>query len=96
MYNEKLILGVAPTKRSFLSMEEACRQKKSFMNVIRSIKSDHVDLVDIDDLCENGIVYDYEGAKKVIKKFKSARIDALFIPFCDFGEETVVAKIAKE
>lgn len=96
MYNEKLILGVAPTKRSFLSMEEACRQKKSFMNVIRSIKSDHVGLVDIDDLCENGIVYDYEGAKKVIKKFKSARIDALFIPFCDFGEETVVAKIAKE
>ncbi len=95
MYNEKLVLGVAPTKRSFLSMEEAKRQKEAFMDIIRDIKSNRVEIVDIDDLCDNGIVYDIQDAKKVIEKFKKAEIDALFIPFCDFGEETVVAEIAK-
>ena len=38
MYKQKLILGVAPVKRSFLSMEEAKRQKDKFMAVIRDIK----------------------------------------------------------
>ena len=45
----KIVLGVAPTKRGFLSMEEAKRQKDAFMAVIRGIDSDVVDIVDIDD-----------------------------------------------
>ena len=52
----KIVLGVAPTKRGFLSMEEAKRQKDKFMAVIRSIDSDVVEIVDVDDLCENGIL----------------------------------------
>ena len=47
----KIVLGVAPTKRGFLSMEEAKRQKDKFMSVIRSIDSDVVEIVDVDDLC---------------------------------------------
>ena len=38
MYTQKLILGVVPVKRSFLSMEEAVRQKNKFMSVIRRLK----------------------------------------------------------
>lgn len=94
MFNKKLILGVAPVKRSFLSMDEARRQKDCFMEVIRGIKSNVVTLVDIDDLCENGIAFTLEVVPKIIEKFKAARIDALFIPFCDFGEEQVAAQIA--
>ena len=37
MKQEKIVLGVAPTKRGFLSMEEAKRQKDKFMEVIRGI-----------------------------------------------------------
>lgn len=44
MYKQKLILGVAPVKRSFLSMEEAKRQKDKFMAVIRDIKPDAVEI----------------------------------------------------
>ena len=39
---EKIKLGVAPTKRAFLSMEEAKRQKEKFMAVIRSVLPDKV------------------------------------------------------
>ena len=58
MKKQSIVLGVAPTKRSFLSMEEAKRQKDKFMAVIRSIHPDVVTIVDIDDICENGILYE--------------------------------------
>lgn len=93
---KKLVLGVAPIKRAFLPMEAAKEQKDIFMEVIRGIRPDAVEIVDIDDLCENGIAFEYETVKKAVDKFKDARIDALFLPFCDFGEESVAAGIASQ
>mgnify|MGYP006996310838 CR=1 FL=1 len=57
MKKQNIVVGVAPTKRGFLSMEEAKRQKEKFMAVIRGIHPDVVTLVDIDDICENGILW---------------------------------------
>lgn len=94
MYKEKLVLGVVPTKRSFLSMEEAKRQKELLINRIGNIKNNVVQLVNIDDICENGIAYDMADTPQIIDKLKAEKIDAIFIPFCDFGEEQVVATIA--
>lgn len=90
----KLKLGVVPIKRSFLPMEAAKAQKEAFMPVIRSIKSDYVEIVDVDDLTENGIAYEYDKIAPIVNKMKDNRIDALFLPFCDFGEESVAAGIA--
>ena len=87
-------LGVLPVKRSFLDMAEAKRQKDKFMALIRLIRPDRVRIVDIDDLCENGIACEAETVPKAIKKFTCADIDALFIPFCDFGEESIAAAVA--
>jgi L-fucose isomerase-like protein len=91
---EIITLGVAPVKRSFLSMEAAKEQKDQFMAVIRNLKPDLLKIVDIDDLCENGIASQADVVPRAVKKFKDAGIDALFVPFCDFGEETVAAGIA--
>ena len=91
---KKVVLGVMPTKRSFLSMEEAARQKGMFMERIRGIKPDSVEIVDIDDLAENGIAWQPALVDAIVIKFRSAGIDALFIPFCDFGEEEVAARVA--
>lgn len=94
MKKQNIVLGVAPTKRGFLSMEEAKRQKDKFMSVIREIHPDVVTLVDIDDLCENGILYETEKIPQVVEKFRRAKIDALFTPHCDFGEEQCAAGVA--
>ena len=59
---KKLKLGVVPIKRSFLPMEAAKAQKDEFMPVIRSIKSDYVEIIDVDELTENGIAE--EGTHK--------------------------------
>ena len=91
MFN-KVKIGVAPTKRAFLSMEEAQRQKDRFMAVIRTVKPDKVELIDIDDVCENGIAFREPDVGPAVAKL--AGIDALFIPFCDYGEELVISSIA--
>lgn len=94
MIRPEIVLGVAPTKREFLSMEEAKRQKDNFMAVIRGIHPDVVKIVDIDELCENGILSDEGRIPAVVDKFKKAGIDALFTPHCDFGEERCAAGVA--
>ena len=94
MKKQNIVIGVAPTKRSFLSMEEAKRQKEKFMAVIRGIHPDVVTLVDIDDICENGILFETEKITQVVEKFRRAKIDALFTPHCDFGEEQCAAGVA--
>lgn len=94
MNKPTVVLGVAPTKRGFLSMEEAKRQKDKFMAVIRAVKPDCVRIVDIDGICENGILFETEKIGPVVEKFKDARIDALFLPHCDFGEEQCAAGVA--
>lgn len=94
MKKPTIVLGVAPTKRGFLSMEEAKRQKDKFMAVIRQIQPDVVKIVDIDDQCENGILYQTDKIDAVVEKFRDARIDALFTPHCDFGEEQCTVGVA--
>lgn len=94
MYTQRLVLGIVPVKRSFLSMREASRQKNHFMKTIREHKPALVDIVDIDDIAENGILYEMDKVPAVVGKLRRASIDALFIPFCDFGEEQVAAAIA--
>lgn len=94
MKKQNIVVGVAPTKRGFLSMEEAKRQKEKFMAVIRGIHPDVVTLVDIDDICENGILFETEKIAQVVEKFRRAKIDALFTPHCDFGEEQCAAGVA--
>ena len=89
---EKIRIGVAPTKRAFLSMEEAQRQKDRFMAVVRSVKPDKVDLVVLDDVCENGIAFRESDVAPAIEKLTG--VDALFIPHCDYGEELVISSIA--
>lgn len=91
---EKLVLGIAPIKKGFLSMEVAKKRKEQLMNVIRNISQEKVKFVDIDDICKNGIAFERSDADKVVHKFKQSSIDALFIPFCDFGEESVAASIS--
>ena len=73
MKKQNIVVGVAPTKRGFLSMEEAKRQKEKFMAVIRGIHPDVVTLVDIDDICENGILFETEKITQVVENSAKQR-----------------------
>lgn len=94
MYRTEITLGIMPTKRGFLSMEEAHRQKKMFMEVVAEVTPPAVKIVDVDDICENGIAWEFGKVSEIVEKFKAAGVDALFTPFCDFGEESVVSSVS--
>ena len=94
MFSKTIVLGVVPVKRAFLDINEAKRQKEKFMGVIKGIKPEVVKIVDVDDVVPDGIVFTADAAAKAIDKLKGAGINALFIPFCDFGEEGPAATVA--
>jgi L-fucose isomerase-like protein len=95
MVNKTVVLGVTPVKRAFLSLDVAKAEKAKFMGIIKEIYPEVVKIVDVDDVVPDGIVYTADAAAKAIAKLKSAGINALFIPFCDFGEEGPAATVAE-
>lgn len=92
----KLVVGILPVKRSFLNKDVAIKEKEKLFNVISGVKRNHITLVDIEGICDGGVLYKLEDVDSVVDKFKKAHIDALFIHHCDFGEEQAIVKVAKQ
>lgn len=86
---EKIVIGVAPTKRDIFSLDDALKQKKS---IFKKLKEFDCEIVDIDDISESGILERQEDVDKIAEKFRN--IDGLFIPHCDFGSEGLVSRLA--
>ena len=90
---DKIRLGYLPTRRFVFSKEDARRYK---VLVQEAIKQFDIEIIDIDDLCEEGLLFDsMDLGKAVIKKFQLAKVDAIFIPHCNFGTEDAIARVVK-
>ena len=85
-------LGFVPTRRLAFDKKEAQKHKNLIRDKLLSWK---IDLVDIDWLNEDGMLYDLKDAEKVYKYFLEKDVDALFLPHCNFGTESAVAKLGK-
>ncbi|MBQ6551017.1 MAG: hypothetical protein IJL78_06395 [Lachnospiraceae bacterium] len=100
MYDySKLVLGVAPTRRDFFPAPANARAvKEVMMKRLREIfaKIPNLTVVDIDDINEEGLLFDYDAVPMIEKKFKDAGVDAVFFPHCNFGQEEPVAMLAKK
>ena len=90
---DKVVLGFAPTRRAIFSAPAAVEYRGLTANRLREL---NVDFVDIDDINEEGLLYDDEGMEKIYKKFKHAHVDGLFVPHCNFGTEYEVCRLAKK
>ena len=51
-----------------------------------------VDFVDIDDINEEGLLYDENDRLKIVEKFKADSIDGLFLPHCNYATEYECAR----
>ena len=98
----KLVIGVAPTRRGISSNrkgaftpEAALACKNRIMDRIQNIKDDNVELINIDWLNHEGIMYDVSHADEVAEHFKKQGVDAVFIPHCNFGCEEASGRLAK-
>ncbi len=103
MYNnEKLIIGIAPTRRGISSNrkgaftpETAIKRKNEIMDVFNDSKNNDVEFVNIDWLNSEGIMYEYSHADDIAQYFMKAKVDAIVLPHCNFGCEEAVGRLAK-
>lgn len=90
---KEFTLGFAPTRRDVFSREDALKYKKL---TYEKIKDFGFNLVDIDDINDEGLLLNDEDVLKAAKKFKEKKVDAVFTPHCNFGTESAVANLGKE
>lgn len=86
-------LAFAPTRRSIFSAPAAVEYANRTRARLRELG---VDFVDIDDINEEGLLFDEAGRICMTEKFKAERVDGLFLPHTNFGTEYECARLAKE
>lgn len=91
--DHKIKIGFAPTRRTIFSIEDAIR----FKGLIQEKLTDMgIDYVNIDDINEEGLLWQDSDAQKVVDKFKAEKVNAVFFPHCNFGTEYLVGQVARE
>ena len=90
---DKIKIGLAPTRRSIFSAPDAIKYGNLTRDRLNELE---IEFVDINDINEEGLLYNEEDRKMIAEKFKKEKIDGLFFPHCNFGTEYEVARLAKE
>ena len=90
---DRIVLGFAPTRRSIFSAPDAVKYRGLTAERLRELG---VEFVDIDDINEEGLLYNEEDRLKILEKFRAAKVDGLFLPHCNFGTEFLCARLAKD
>lgn len=90
---DRIKLGFAPTRRSIFSAPDAVKYRGLTAQKLREMG---VEFVDIDDINEEGLLYDENDRLKISEKFKREKIDGLFLPHCNFGTEYLCARLAQD
>lgn len=91
----KIILGVTPTHRNDASfpIDRGMWYKEKIFKRLNELG---IDFVDIEDVCPNGLLSTNKDVVAAEKKLKEANIDALFVPFIDFGSEGATCQLASK
>ena len=85
-------LGFAPTRRSIFSAPAAVQYADYTRKKLRQM---NVRFADINDIADDGLLHDEADRLKIEEKFRTEKIDGLFVPHGNFGTEFEVARLAK-
>jgi len=94
MIKKNLIyLGVCPIGKFVFSNEDAIIQKN---RIFEKLKKWKIKYISLDGILPDGLVKDQSQVDLVVNYFKKEKIDALFIPHCNFGTEGAAGIISKK
>ena len=85
---KEALLGVVPIGKFVFSHEDAVKQKKKIFEKLDKWK---VKYTAIEDVLPDGMVRDQKHVEPVVEDMKKKKVDALFIPHCNFGTEGAAA-----
>jgi len=89
----KVKLGLAPIGKFVFSHTDAIRQKKAIQKKLQGLGVDYIDLDEVLP-SDDGIIRAQSHADIAARHFQG-KIDALFIPHCNFGTEGAAAALTK-
>ena len=89
----RVLLGLCPIGKFVFSHQDAMRQKARLVEQLRQWE---VDYVDLEEVIPDGMIRDQSHVAAAVAHFQSRRIDALFLPHCNFGTEGAAAMIARQ
>jgi len=90
---DTITIGFVPTRRSIFSAPDAVKYRNLTKKRLLDLG---ISLVDIDDINSEGLLYDADELPRIAEKFRTAKVDGLFFPHCNFGTEYLVASLARE
>ena len=90
---DKIKLGFVPTRRSIFSAPDALKYRGLTADRLREIG---VDIVDIDDINDEGLLFDDSHIEPIVKKFRAEGVDGIMLCHANFGTEYVCARLARE
>jgi len=91
MIQQTIKIGYAPTRRDCFTHPDAQKYKEK---IKLAIKDWGAELVDIEGINAEGLLMSPSDIPGVIECFKTAGVDGVFFPHCNFGSESMVARVA--
>ena len=88
-------LGLCPMGKFVFSHEDAIRQKRLIQNKLSELNIDYVDL-DKTLPETDGLIREQQQCGTAVEYFRNEKIDALFLPHCNFGTEGAAGIIARD
>ena len=97
MENYTITLGYVPVRRDMFPDKPAAMMNQKIQVRIKEIceKLGDIELIDIGEVVEGGLLWYKDDVNVVIEYLKAKKVDAVFFPHCNFGQEEAVAKVAK-
>ena len=103
MLDYKVKIGIAPVRRIMGDKvngpwnHASAKKAKDYLvpYIIKNFSLDKVEFIDLEWFNDEGLMFEYNHALPISKKFRQEEIDGLFIINCNFGEEEVAAKLAQ-
>lgn len=85
-------LGYAPTRRSIFSAPDAIKYRGLTADRLRELG---IDFVDIDDINEEGLLYDDNDVKKIVAKFRKEGVDGIIFPALQLWYGVCLCEVGK-
>ncbi len=86
-------LGLCPIGKFVFSHADAVHYKEELQERLKEWK---IKFIDLDEVVPDGLVRDQKHVERVVQHFQRQRVDALFMPHCNFGTEGAVGMIAQK
>ena len=86
-------LGFVPTRRSIFSAPDAIKYRGLTADRMRELD---IDFVDIDDINDEGLLFDDSHVQPIVEKFQAAGVDGIMLMHANFGTEYLCARLARQ